>query len=345
MKLRGKKLKIFVLLGCFLVLVANAAYSGEWKAPAKWKFLRFAGGSAAGSWTATGAKICELINQQIPGVNASSTLGATYSNCTAVETGKMQLGWQSSESLPECYYGLGKMKGKATNSLRAIASLHYGVYYQFVPKKSDIKDLSEIAKRPLRTAVGPVGSAFWMVAQRVLRAYGSSIEDLVARGGTAHNVYYGPATGMMKNGQIDYLTFPSSPYASMVMDVATSPGIRFLELGPKQKAQIMKELLGATDTVIPKDMYPGVEKDFHTMARYYIIVVRKDMPEELAYRITRVIWDNLDELQRVGAFGKFMKLETAFNGMITPIHPGAVRYYKEKGMTPPKPKVPDIVRK
>jgi len=82
-------------------------------------------------------------------------------------------------------------------------------------------------------------------------------------------------------------------------------------------------------------MYPGIKKDFHTFGFYFPIIVNKDMPEELAYRITKVIWDNLKEVQSIGAFGKGIKLETAFQGMTVPIHPGAARYYKEKGITVP----------
>ena len=65
MKSTKKSLLASVLLGCVLVLVATTAFSAEWKVPAQWKFLRFAGGSAAGSWTPTSAKISELINKQM----------------------------------------------------------------------------------------------------------------------------------------------------------------------------------------------------------------------------------------------------------------------------------------
>ena len=99
MKSTKKSLLASVLLGCVLVLVATTAFSAEWKVPAQWKFLRFAGGSAAGSWTPTSAKISELINKQIPGVNASSTLGGSYSNCTKVDEGKMQIAFTQADVL------------------------------------------------------------------------------------------------------------------------------------------------------------------------------------------------------------------------------------------------------
>jgi TRAP transporter TAXI family solute receptor len=343
MKRTKKSLLASVLVGCVLVLVATSAFSGEWKVPAKWKFLRFAGGSAAGSFTPLSAKISELFNKQIPGVNASSTLGGSYSNCTKVHEGKMQIALTTNDPAVNSYYGLGRMKGKMTNKIRFLGAVHYGLYYILVRKDSDIYDISEIVKRPLRTVVGPVGSATYGFSDQLLRVYGSSIKDLEARGGTANNVYYGVGTKMMKDGQVDYLAFSTSTNASFVTDVATRPGIRFLEVTPKErKRKLMDTLPGTVEMVMPKDMYPGTDKDYNTIASSYIIIVNEDMPEELAYRITKVIWDNLKQVQAVGAFGKYIKLETAFRGMSFPIHPGAARYYKEKGMTPPQPKVPKM---
>ncbi len=340
MKFMRNSLAACIVAGFALAMVAGSAFADEWKVPAEWKFLKFAGGAAAGSWTPLTAKICELINQQIPGVNASSTLGASYGNLTAVDKNKMQMAVTMTNALAECYYGLRDQKGKETKKIRFLGSMHHGAVHIFVPKKSPIKDISEIAKKPLRTVVGPRKSFTYMFCDLLLRVYGSSVKDLEARGGTASNVYYGPGVKMLKDGQIDYMSFHTGLNASMVMDAASSPGIRFLELAPDKKAEVMKELLGSTEVVIPKDMYPGIEKDYHTFGFYFPIVVNEDMPEELAYRITKVIWDNLKEVQSIGAFGKAIKLETAFMGMTIPMHPGAERYYKEKGMTiPPLPKL------
>lgn len=91
MKLMGKRLSVSMLIGCLLVLVANTAYSGEWKVPAKWRFVKIAGGSARGSFTPVTARLADLINKQIPGVTASSTIGAMFSNAIAIEQGKMQV--------------------------------------------------------------------------------------------------------------------------------------------------------------------------------------------------------------------------------------------------------------
>lgn len=339
MKSIKKSLLTCMVVGCTLSLVATGSFSAEWKVPDQWKFLKFAGGDAAGSFTPLSAKICEMINQKIPGANASSTLGGSYGNLPAVDKNKMQIALTQTTAVAEYYHGLRGLKGKETKDIRWLAAMHYGAIHMFVPKNSPIKDISEIGKKPLRTVVGPANSFTYMFNDYLLSLYGSSIKDLVARGGTASNVYYGQGVDMLKNGQIDYMAFHTGLYASMVMDAATSPGIRFLEVSPEEKAKVMKELVGMVEVVIPKDMYPGMDKDYQTFGTYFPIIISKDMPEELAYRITKVIWDNLKEIQSISAFAKDIKLENAFKGLTIPVHPGAERYYKEKGVTiPPLPK-------
>ncbi len=340
MKSIRKSLLACMVVVCALVLVATTSFAAEWKVPAKWKFIKFAGGAAAGSWTPLTAKIAELINQNIPGVNASSTLGGSYGNLTALDKNKMQMAMSQNPAVAECYYGLRDQKGRETKNIRWLGNMHYGAVHIFVPKNSPIKDISEIAKKPLRTVVGPAKSFNYMFSEYLLNLYGSSIKDLEARGGTASHVYQGPGVKMLKDGQLDYMAFHTGLFASMVMDAAASPGIRFLEIGPEEKARLLKELPGMVEVTLPKGMYPGMEKDNHTVGSYFPILLNKNMPDELAYRITKVIWENLKEVQSVGAFGKAIKLETAFEGLSIPVHPGAERYYKEKGITiPPIPKV------
>ena len=337
-----KSLLILVLLSLAVFLCVSTAYSDDWKVPDKWKYLRFAGGSAAGSWTPLTAKICELIDRHIPGVRSSSTTGASYGNLVVVNRGTMQMAMSMSNAVHESYYGIdvrGTGTLQQTPDIRYIGSMHFGVINSFVPKKSPLKELSEIGKKPIRMTCGPKKSFAYFFDNLMLNMYGSSIEDLEKRGGTAHKVYEGQGLALMKDGKIDLLVFHAGPPTAVVMDAASSIGIRFLEFDPETKKKLMNKLKGSVAVTIPKNMYPGIEKDFHTFGFYFPIVVNKEMPEELGYRITKVIWDNLDQLQKIGAFAKNIKWETALKGATIPLHPGAERYYREKGVAiPPLPK-------
>ncbi len=344
MKSMSKSLKALMVIGCSVMLVATSASAQEWQVPAEWKFLKFAGGAAAGTFTPLTAKLSELINQNIPGVNASSTLGGGYSNAEAINSGKIQLAMDQATTLSDVYYGLSeKYKGKELKDIRYLASMHPAVMYIYVPKRSPIKDFSEVARKPWRIATGPVGSFTYNFVETLLKVHGTSIKDLEQRGGTAHRVYYAEGVNMMKDGHLDVMTHFTGLHASVLMDAAAMPGgIRFLELAPEKQNQLMKELYGTTDYLLPKEMYPGIEKDYPTIAFFQPVIVHKDMPEELAYRITKVIWDNLKEIQAIGTFAKDIKLKTAFKGVTIPMHPGAERYYREKGMTVPSPKPPKM---
>ena len=341
MKPKRKMVLALLALSCVLVFTASTAISGEWQVPAKWKYIKFAGGAASGSWTPLTAKICELINKNIPGVQASSTLGATYGNLAALNKGQVQLAMTLSNALAECYYLIdpgGLKKVKQAPNIRFLGSMHYGAVHAFVRKDGDIYSFADLAKRPVSIMCGPMGSSAYFFNNLILKTYGSSIEDLEKRGGTVHKVYNAQGVKMMKDRKMDMVANHTGLHASWVMDAATSPGIRFLEFEPEKRKALMEKLFGSVEVLIPKDMYPGVEKDYHTFGYYFPIAVHKDMPDELVYRITKVIWENLKEIQSIGAFGKGIKWETCFAGNTIPIHPGAERDYKEKGLTiPPLP--------
>lgn len=343
MRYTKKTMLITILLICAFTLFATNVFTAEWKVPADWKYLKFAGGAPAGSWTPLTAKICELINREIPGANASSTLGASYSNLEMVNQKKMEIAISLASAVAESYHGIdvgGLTKLKVTPNIRHIATMHCGAFHIYVPKKSSIKHLSEIATKPVRICVGSKASNTYAFNNMLLKLYGSSVDDLEARGGTAHKILYGQGVGMMKDGKVDLLAHHTGLRAAMVMDAASNPGIRFLEIEPaEKKMEIMDKMVGTVEVVIPKDMYPGIEKDYPTFGVPFPIVVNKDMPEELAYRLTKVIWENLEEIQSIGAFAKDgIKWENCFQGNTIPLHPGAERYYKEKGKTiPPVP--------
>jgi TRAP transporter TAXI family solute receptor len=342
MKSTKKRLLTSALVGCLSFLFTTTAFCGEWRPPKEWKFITFAGGVAAGSFTPISAKLCELVNKQIPGINAKSTLGHSYSNLKALDKNKIQIAYATAPVFTICYYGQRKMKGHATKNIRFFGSTHYGPFYMIVPKDSDIKDLSVLAKRPLRLAVGNPASANNTFNKAVFKAYGTSFKDMTARGGTIHKIESGPAGGMLRDGHLDLLMFTTAIRGAQVMELATTLGIRFLELGPREKQSILKDIMGISDVTIPKDMFPGIKEDFHTVASFYSIFINKDMPEELAYRLCKAFWGNLREIQSVGAFGEYIKLENALSGMTIPLHPGCARYYKERGMTIPEPQKPEI---
>src|SRR5690606_4900339 len=86
----------------------------------------------------------------------------------------------------------------------------------------------------------------------------------------------------------------------------------------------------------PPGTYPNQDELVHSIASPNVLAVRSDVPEEVVYQITRTIWENLGTLQDIHAATKDMKLELAVRGLGAPLHPGAIRYYREQGLEIPE---------
>jgi TRAP transporter TAXI family solute receptor len=94
----------------------------------------------------------------------------------------------------------------------------------------------------------------------------------------------------------------------------------------------MKKYPFFTKAVVPKGSYKGVDQDVPTVAVMAILVAGSEMEEGMAYQITKAIFDNLKDIERAHAKGKELTLETALVGMSIPLHPGAEKFFKEKGI-------------
>ena len=98
--------------------------------------------------------------------------------------------------------------------------------------------------------------------------------------------------------------------------------------------EILKENPGYLNTVIPTDAYKGTTADVATLGVVTVLVVNKDVPDDVAYNMAKALWDNHGEFVKVKDIWNSVKLEDALRGAAIPVHPGAQRYYDEKGVTP-----------
>jgi hypothetical protein len=148
---------------------------------------------------------------------------------------------------------------------------------------------------------------------------------------------YGPSADAMQNGTIDGMNIPSGVPTSAITRAYAAMGgdITTLDFTDEQ----MKEANGRFDLwtryVIPANTYPGQTKDINTIAQPNFLAVNADVSEEDVYQLTKTIYENLTFLNGIHAATKAMALEKAIAGMPVPLHPGAVRYYREAGLEIP----------
>ncbi len=149
---------------------------------------------------------------------------------------------------------------------------------------------------------------------------------------------YTPSSTALQDGKIDGMNTPSGPPTSAVTNAFASIGndkIKVLDFNEKDLKKINDNYPVWTPFTIKAGTYPGQDKDINTIAQPNLLVVTKDTPEETVYLLTKTIYENLPFLNTVHKATKAMSLEKAIAGLPMPLHPGAAKFYKEKGINIP----------
>ena len=294
-------------------------------------FVRMVSGPAGGSWYPLGAKIAEVLGSEVEGITTSNGPGGGVGNVKDVSKGDAELGWSYAHTSYNGYNGRGKFDAAQPN-VRHFATLYPAALQTAVPKDSSIQSFADMKDKSL--SPGKKTYSGFAAAELVFAQYGLTFDQVKENGGTIHHVGYTDSVSLMKDGHLDvFIAMTSVPQASLI-DLDFNPGIRFVGIEPNVMDAILKENPGYLNTVIPAGAYKGTTEDVTTLGVVTVLVIHKDVTDEIAYNMAKALWDNHGELVKVKDIWNSVKLEDALRGAAIPVHPGAQRYYDEKGVTP-----------
>ncbi|MCF8043126.1 MAG: TAXI family TRAP transporter solute-binding subunit [Desulfarculaceae bacterium] len=305
-----------------LCLMAPAAMAGK-------QFLRMFSGPEGGSWYPLGSAMMGIVEKNLK-ISSSNGPGGGVGNCKAVNGGRADLGWTYTHTAYNAYNGRGKFTKKNTN-LRHLMSLYPGVFQIAVDKSSKIFSVADLANK--RIVPGKVGFSGTVIAELVLKAYGMTFDSIKKNGGSVSFVGYSDSAALLKDGHSDvYMAVTSCPQ-STIIDLNFRPGIRFLEVDGKHMAKILNMEPGLMATTIPVGAYKGLKAPVPAVGTVTCIVANKDLSDDEAYNIVKTLYANWPALAKVKkAAIEASKPEKALMGARIPVHPGAMRYYKEMGI-------------
>ncbi|WP_297457944.1 TAXI family TRAP transporter solute-binding subunit [Thermococcus sp.] len=258
------------------------------------------------------------------------TSGASVANAQAIGDGRAQAAIMQNDVAYYAYHGtiLKAFKGKPVKKLRGIAALYPETIQFVVRANSPIHSLQDLKGR--KVAVGAAGSGTAVAAQQILEAAG--VWDDVDK------VYlkFSEAAQQLKLGQIDAAVIVSGAPTPAIEQIAVQTPVRVLPIGE----DILKKLkekgyIFYVAQTLPKDTYKGMTEDTPTLAVKAILVVSADVPDDVVYAMTKLLFNHVDELRQVHAKAKYISFDTALDGMSIPLHPGAIKYYEEKGKEVP----------
>lgn len=327
------KRKIAILAGISLLALTLSGCGGgtdSSSAPAKKKELLFATGGTAGTYYPLGGAMAQVWNAHDNKVNVTvQSTGASVENVRLLNSGDADIALAMNNVADDAYKGVGSFKEGAQKKFLAIGSVYPEVLQGFVPSDSDIKDISGLKGK--KVAVGPVGSGTEVTTKAILQVYGLDFN----KNYTPIYATFADAVDQFKDGHLDAAWNVLAVPASAITDVSTTKAIRFLEItGPKLEELMAKFPLVAPYT-IPANTYKGVTKDVQTVSLKSVLYARTDLDEDTVYNLTKVMYENNEEIAKQHNMGKEILLKNALQGVTTPLHPGAIKYYKEKGVKLP----------
>ena len=325
-------LLVSLVLICAVSLVATGTAFGAQKY--KRKFLKMVTGPPGGSYYPLGAGMMKLMEKNT-GISCASGIGAGSENIVTVQAGRADVGWSYGHSTYNGYNGLAEFKklgnGKPNKDIRYLASLYPGVYQSVVPKKSKIKSYADLWNK--NVAPGKIGASQLRVSEMIFKAYGFSFESIIKNGGSVSYVGHADRAALLKDGNADmYCLFTNMPHSSII-DLNFRPGIRVLGLDPPHLKKVLEIMPGMDKVIMPAGTYKGMEEEKVTVGTVAAIFGHKDIEDEVAYAMVKTVFENLGELAKIKpAAIKYVQLENALRGCKIPVHPGAMKYYKEHGV-------------
>jgi TRAP transporter TAXI family solute receptor len=200
-------------------------------------------------------------------------------------------------------------------------------------KKLNIRSLREIKdkKLPVRLYSLPVGSLGEFGGRQLLRAYGISYADIKAAGGSTTHVGYNVIVDAFKDGRADVLLAVITPKHPSVSEIATFTDVVFLGLEPDVVQGLAP--LGYTPATMPADTFKNQPEPVGTVGFPTVLITNKDLPEPVAFTVTKTLIESKDALVRGHAGLSAFDPQTAWRPekLGIPLHPGAERAYREKG--------------
>ncbi len=288
-------------------------------------FINVLTGGTSGVYYPLGVALAKIYADNIKGVQTQvQSTKASVENLNLLQQGKGEIAFALGDSVKMAAEGNADAGFKAPlDKLRGIAAI-YPNYIQIVATKdSGIKTLADLKGKSV--SVGAPKSGTELNARAIFAAAGMSYDDL----GKVEYLPFAESVELMKNRQLDATLQSAGLGVASLKDLSSSMAVTVVAVPADVVEKLGAPYIAAT---IPAGTYEGQGDDVATAAVVNFLVTRSDVSDDIAYQMTKDLFEHLDDMVAAHAAAKKISLENATKGMPIPLHPGAEKYYKEHGM-------------
>ena len=322
MKKLGTKIVLLsiVTLCCMLIMAGPVA--------ARTQFVSIGTGGTGGIYYPYGGGVAEIWTKYVKDVRAvAEVTGASVENVKLAHKGETVIGEVMGDVAVAGFNGLSKFKGKKHDIL-SMAIMYPNLLQVVTLKKSGITDIEQVKGRKISS--GSPGSGTNFMAETVFKALGIPLDSY-----SDSRLSFTESANALRDGTIEVGVWSVGPGTSSILDLATTHDIHIIAFTPEQQQKIMAANKEYSAVDLAGGVYRGVDKAVPTIGVWNVMICQKGLDSDLVYNLVKALYEHQDYLLKIHPSASYTTPENAVKYSPIPLHPGTIKYLKEKGVAVP----------
>jgi TRAP transporter TAXI family solute receptor len=296
------------------------------------KFITIGTGGQTGVYYVVGQSICRLLNRGTAEHSLKCTApstGGSVANINAIKAGDMDMGVAQSDAQFNAYNGKGDFEGDAFENLRSVFSVHPEPFTVVARADSGIETFADLKGK--RVNIGNPGSGQYATMQVVMDALGWTNADFAL----ASELRPAEQSAALGDNKVDAIIYTVGHPNGSIQEATSTVDAKLIPVtGPEIDKLVADNPYYAVAT-IPGGMYAGTDEDVQTFGVKATFVTSADVDDETVYQVVKAVFDNFDRFKGLHpAFANLKEEDMISQGLSAPLHPGAEKYYQERGWLP-----------
>lgn len=308
--------RILALTLCALMMLAVPASAVE--------YYYLATGGTSGTYYALGGEIATLFNNNVADIEVTAqSTGASAENIRLIDQGEAEFGIVQNDVADYAFNGINAFDGEQIQSFSVMASMYPEVVQLVVHADSGINSLADLKGK--RVSIGAAGSGVYFNAVQYFEIAGISLDEIQAQ-----YLSFAESSDAIKNRQIDAAFITAGFPNPAIQELSATADVRLINLDDATIDSLIAAYPFYAKITIPAGTYTGQTEDANMVGIRAILIVSNALSEDAVYEMTKALYEKTGDISH--AKGSEIVIESALLGVSTPVHPGAAKYYAEKGI-------------
>jgi hypothetical protein len=300
---------------------------------AKTTFVSIGTGGTGGIYYPYGGGVAEVWSKYVKGVKAvAEVTGASVENVKLAHKGETVIGEVMGDVAVAGYNGLAKFKGKKHNIL-SMAIMYPNLLQVVALKKSGITNMEQVKGANIST--GSPGSGTNFMTEAVLKALEIPVDAY-----KDSRLSFTESANALRDGTIKVGSWSVGPGTSSILDLSTTHDITVIPFTPEQTEKILASNKTYASVDLAGGIYRGIDAPVPTIGVWNVMICQKSLDTELVYKLVKALFEHNDYMRKIHPSASYTTPENAVKYSPIPLHPGTIKYLKEKGISIPDRLIP-----